>query len=106
MAAVAALTDADFDAKTAAGVALVDFWAEWCPPCRMQGPIVEKMVEAYAGKALVAKLDVDSNKETAARFGVQSIPTILVLKGGKETERLVGLQSKEKLRAALDKALG
>lgn len=102
----AVLTDADFDGKTSSGVALVDFWATWCPPCRMQGPIVEKIAEAYAGRVFVAKLDVDSSGKVAGRLGIQSIPTLILFKDGKEVERMVGLQPEQRLRAELDKALG
>lgn len=101
-----AVTDADFAEQTAKGVALIDFWADWCPPCRMQGPIVEKVASQYSGRALVGKVDVDSNHETAGKFGVRSIPTIVVLKDGEEFRRLVGLQTEEKLRSVLDEALG
>ena len=104
--AVVALTDADFTKTVGEGVALVDFGATWCPPCRMQEPIVEKLAARFAGRALVGKLDVDEGRETAARFGVQSVPTLVVLRGGEEVERFVGLQTEEKLAAALDAALG
>jgi thioredoxin 1 len=102
---VVELTDANFAEVTGKGVVLVDFWAEWCPPCRQQGPIVEKVAGRYAGKATVAKLDVDSNQSSAAKFTVRSIPTLIVFKGGEESKRLVGLQTEDKLAAALDEAL-
>ena len=102
----AELTDANFAEATAKGVALVDFWAEWCPPCRMQGPVVEKIAEEYAGRAVVGKVDTDSNPNTAAKFGIQSIPTLVVLKDGVEAKRMVGLQTEDALRQALDEALG
>ena len=102
---VVELTDAQFDEVTGKGVVLVDFWAEWCPPCRMQGPIVEKVAQAYAGKAVIAKLDVDSNQASAGKFGVQSIPTLIVFKDGEEANKLVGLQTEAKLAEVLDEAL-
>ncbi len=102
---VVELTDAKFDEVTGKGVVLVDFWAEWCPPCRMQGPIVEKLAEKYAGKAVIAKLDVDSNQASAGKFGVQSIPTLILFKDGKEAKKLIGLQTEAKLAEALDEAL-
>ena len=100
------LTDANFAQRTAKGVALVDFWASWCGPCRRQAPIVEAIAEAYEGRALVGKLDVDANGKTAQAFGVRSIPTLIVLKDGKEVRRLVGLQQAAAVRQVLDAALG
>jgi thioredoxin 1 len=100
------LTDANFAEMTGKGVAVVDFWAEWCPPCRMQGPIIEKIAGEYAGRAVVGKLDTDSSRETAAGFGIQSIPTIIVLKDGKEHKRMIGLQTEARLKEVLDEVLG
>jgi thioredoxin 1 len=100
------VTDANFDEVTAEGVALVDFWATWCPPCRAQGPIVERIAGEYRGRATVGKLDVDKNPETAGRFVIQAIPTLIVFTGGDESKRLVGLQRHADLKAALDEALG
>ena len=74
---------------------LLDMWAAWCGPCRMIAPTIEILAGELAGKVLVGKLDVDSNQRTAARFGVQSIPTLLVLRDGKEVDRIVGVQSRE-----------
>ncbi len=99
------LTDANFEEMTGKGVAVVDFWAEWCPPCRMQGPIVEKIAEEYAGRAVVGKVDTDASRNTAAKFGIQSIPTIIIFKDGKELKKMVGLQTEAKLKEALDAAL-
>jgi thioredoxin 1 len=72
------------------GPVLVDFWAQWCAPCHMVAPAVERVAETYAGKAKVGKLDVDSNQEIAAQFGIRSIPTLLVFKGGQVVEQRVG----------------
>lgn len=106
MAGVATeLTDANFADVTGKGVAVVDFWAEWCPPCRMQGPIIEKIAGEYAGRAVVGKLDTDSSRDTAASFGIQSIPTIIVLKDGKEHKRMIGLQTEGRLKEVLDEIL-
>jgi thioredoxin 1 len=99
-------TDGNIDDLTKSGVTLVDFWATWCPPCRQQGPIVDRVAEAYKGKATVAKLDVDENKKTASRFGVQAIPTLIIFKDGKPVETMVGLQSESDLKQKLDAHLG
>ena len=74
---------------------LLDMWAAWCGPCRMIAPTIEILAGELAGKVLVGKLDVDSNQRIAARFGVQSIPTLLILRNGKEVDRIVGVQSRE-----------
>ena len=99
------LTDANFAEMTGKGVAVVDFWAEWCGPCRMQGPVVEKVAEEYAGRAVVGKLDTDANGDTAAKFGIRAIPTIIVLKDGAEHRRMIGLQTEAKLKGVIDEAL-
>lgn len=100
------LTDANFEARVKTGVTLVDFWATWCPPCRAQGPIIEKIAGAFSGSALIAKVDVDSNANTASMFGVSSIPTLILMKDGKEISRFVGLQQEAALTKALNSALG
>jgi len=74
---------------------LLDLWAAWCGPCRMLAPTIETLARELAGRVLVGKLDVDANQRTAARFGVQGIPTLLILKDGREVDRLVGVQSRE-----------
>lgn len=80
---------------------LVDFWATWCPPCRMIAPAVEQVAAGTSGRAIVAKLDVDEAKVIAARFRVQSIPTLVIFKGGREVDRLVGVQSREVMERRL-----
>ncbi len=94
-----AVTDDNFasEIEGATGLAVVDFWAEWCGPCRMIGPIVDQLAAEYAGKAKVTKLDVDANQKTAFKYGVRSIPSILFFKDGKLVETVVGLQSKPSL---------
>lgn len=79
------------------GLAVVDFWATWCAPCRMIAPIVEQLATDYAGKAKVAKLDVDNNQRTAAKFNVRSIPTILFFKDGKVVDTVIGFAPKPAL---------
>lgn len=88
------LTLQDFDEKVKKGVALVDFWAEWCGPCKMAGPVIEDLAEEYAGKLLVAKLDVDAEPEVAGKYGVMSIPTVILFKDGVEVGRQVGFAGK------------
>ena len=85
---------------------LVDFWAEWCAPCRMIAPIVEELAAEYDGKVKFAKLDVDSNPETAMKYGVRSIPTLLVFRGGQPVEQVVGAVPKAALSKRLDSVLG
>ena len=85
---------------------LVDFWAEWCGPCRKIGPLVEELAEAYAGRAVVAKIDIDRHQQAANKLGVQSIPTLIIFKNGEVAERVVGLVPKERIAAALDQAMG
>ena len=90
------ITDANFEEvvlKSSQPV-LVDFWAEWCGPCRMLGPIIEELSSDYDGKAVIGKVDVDSNQQYAAQFGVRNIPTVLIFKGGELVNRQVGVSQK------------
>ena len=81
---------------------MVDFWAAWCGPCRMVGPIIDELSEEYEGKAIIGKVDIDSNQQYAAQFGVRNIPTVLIFKDGELVDRKVGVSSKNDYAAALD----
>ena len=98
-----AVTDSDFEAEIEKhdGLALVDFWATWCGPCRMVGPIVDQLATEYAGKAKVVKMDVDANIRTTTRYNVRSIPTILFFKGGKVVDMVVGAMPKATIEAKI-----
>lgn len=87
----------DFDKKISKGITLVDFWATWCPPCRIQGPILDKLADNIGSKALISKVDVDQEQELAQRFMIRSIPTLILFKDGKQIETMVGVQSQEAL---------
>jgi thioredoxin 1 len=96
------LTDANFDEVINSGKpVLVDFWAEWCGPCKMIGPVVEELAGDYDGKAVIAKLNVDENPQTTAKFGVRSIPTLLVFKGGQVVDKQIGAVPKSVLNQKL-----
>ena len=91
------ITDANFESETSGGVTLVDFWAPWCAPCKMQGPIIARVAERLVGKVKVGKCNVDEEQGLAARFGIRSIPTLIIFDGARETERLIGLQTENML---------
>lgn len=93
-------------AVPAAPIALVDFWADWCGPCKMLGPTIEKLGESYDGKALIGKVNVDDEPELAQRFGVMSIPTVVFFRNGEEIDRKVGLMPEAAYTAVLDANLG
>ena len=99
------LTDDDFAATVGTGVTLVDFWAPWCGPCRMQGPIVDAVAEKIDGRATVAKVNVDDAPQTAAKYGIRSIPTTIVFKDGDPAQQFVGVQSEQHLVSAIEAAL-
>jgi len=98
------LNDSNFNGQIQKGVTLVDFWAPWCGPCRMQGPIVDMVAQQVDGKAKVAKLNVDDSPATAAAYGVRSIPTLLVFRDGRVVQQFVGVRDQQQLVEAIEKA--
>jgi thioredoxin 1 len=98
-----AITDQTFDETVLKSTkpVLVDFWATWCGPCQMQGPIVEEVAREMEGKAVVGKVNVDENPTSAGKYGVMSIPTLIIFKGGQPVKQMVGVQSKDILISAL-----
>ncbi|MBA2728521.1 MAG: thioredoxin, partial [Parachlamydiaceae bacterium] len=98
------LDDANFNESIAKGVTLVDFFADWCGPCKMIAPIMEQLGGEFHGKATIAKLDIDSAQDTTSTFQVTSIPTIILFKDGKEVKRVVGVRDKQSLAAMVTSA--
>ncbi|MBW2143570.1 MAG: thioredoxin [Deltaproteobacteria bacterium] len=84
---------------------MVDFWAEWCGPCKMVGPVVEELAQEYEGKIKIVKMDVDKNRQTPVRFGIRNIPTLIMFKGGEVVQTIVGAQTKNQLDEELKKLL-
>ena len=100
------ITDANFEEVISGDQpVLVDFWAEWCGPCKMIGPVVEQLASEYEGKAVIGKVDVDSNPSVAQAFGIRSIPTLLFFKGGQIVEQIVGAVPKHQITSVIDTVL-
>ena len=102
---VQTFTDGNFDDSVlkSAPPVLVDFWAEWCGPCKRLGPTIDQLASEYAGKVTIGKLNVDENPNTAIKFQIRGIPAVMLFKGGQIVEAVVGLQPKEEFKKAIDK---
>ena len=100
-------TDANFQADVLKNdkLVVVDFWAPWCGPCKIVSPIIEELAKEYEGKVVIGKLNVDENTQTAGEYGVMSIPTVMIFKGGKPVQAMVGAQGKQAYKTEIDKAL-
>ena len=100
------ITDANFEQEVLSSdkPVLVDFWAEWCMPCRMLGPTIEKLAKDYAGKVKVGKLDTDANRDVAAKYSISAIPTVILFKDGKVAQKFVGLRQEKDFKEVLDTA--
>jgi thioredoxin 1 len=103
--AIQQLSDANFQAQVKNGVILVDFWASWCMPCKMMAPVLNETAEGLGNTAKIAKLDVDANRESSAKYGVRSIPTLILFKNGKEVNRFVGVKTKDFLLKEISKVV-
>jgi len=99
-------TDDNFNSEASQGLVLVDFWAPWCMPCRVVGPIIEDLADEYVGKVKVGKLNVDDNMKVAQNYRVMSIPTVILFKDGEAVEQVVGVRGKSDYQARLDKYTG
>ncbi|MBI4734478.1 MAG: thioredoxin [candidate division NC10 bacterium] len=100
------LTDADFEAQVKTQpLIIVDFWAEWCGPCRMVAPVLEELANEYGDRLAVGKVNVDENRQTAARFGIRSIPTLMFFRDGSRVDQVIGAHPKATIKAQIDQLL-
>ena len=106
--AVLTFTDDNFDEQVLQSdtPVLIDFWAEWCMPCKMLAPVIDKLAEQYGDRLKVGKMDTDGNKTASTKYGVHAIPTVIIFKGGEEVERLTAMQPENVYVAAIDRVLG
>lgn len=106
--AVHTFTDANFEEEVLQSdkPVLIDFWAEWCMPCRMLAPVIDKLAEKYGDQVKVGKVDTDANRDTAVKYGIQSIPTVILLKNGEPVKNFVGMQPESAYAEEIDKVLG
>ncbi len=100
------LSSADFEEKTKSGAVLLDFWASWCGPCRSIGPIIDQLADEFADQALIAKVNVEDEGDLAAKFGIRSIPALIIMKDGEVVEQLIGAKPKDVIKGAIEKAIG
>lgn len=102
---VVEINDGNFKSITKKGVSLVDFWAPWCMPCRVQNPVINELADEFKGKAKICKLNVDENKKTAAQLNIRNIPNIIIFRNGKPEKQFVGVKPKNTLKKAIEKLL-
>lgn len=103
MSSVKILNADSFDSQVNSGVTVIDFWAPWCGPCKMLAPVIEQISDEYSGRLQICKVNVDDNQELAARYGIMSIPSVLVFKNGEVVDKMVGSRPKSQIKEMIDK---
>ena len=103
MSSVKVLNTDSFDSQVNSGVTVIDFWAPWCGPCKMLAPVIEQISDEYSGRLQICKVNVDDNQELAARYGIMSIPSVLVFKNGEVVDKMVGSRPKSQIKEMIDK---